>query len=204
MTGPWLKPLRHPLVLASASPRRTWILSQLGIPHIVDPAHIDESCELEDPGETVLLLACKKAIEISVRRPGDLVLGADTVVYLSGRILGKPRDPQEAGQMLSDLSGQEHAVWTGVHLAMDGLALEGRAVRSAVRFRKLSSREIDAYVASGDPMDKAGAYGIQGVGMGLVDSIDGDFYSVAGLPVAATLALLGPWSATLIHQKDLP
>lgn len=204
MNGPWLLPLTRALVLASASPRRTWILSQLGIPHQVDPAHIDETCDLADPRETVLLLARQKAVEVSSRRPGDLVLGADTVVYLSGRILGKPADPEEARRMLSDLSGQEHVVWTGVHLALDGRALEGRAVPARVRFRNLSTREIDAYVSTGDPLDKAGSYGIQGVGMGLVSSIDGDFYSVAGLPVTATLELLGNWSATLIPQKDLP
>lgn len=204
MNGPWLTPLAHPLVLASASPRRTWILDQLGIDHTVDPAHIDETSELRDPRELVLSLAAQKALEVSHRHPGALVLGSDTVVYLSDRILGKPRDPQEARGMLSDLSGKEHEVWTGIHLAMDGRKLNGRAVRAAVRFRNLSVREIDSYVASGDPMDKAGAYGIQGIGMGLVDSIDGDFYAVAGLPVSATLDLLGEWMIPPIPTKDLP
>lgn len=204
MTGPWLLPLRFPLVLASASPRRTWILQQLGIPHQIDPAHIDESSDLTDPREMVLTLACQKAIEVSCRRAGDLVLGSDTVVYLSGRILGKPKDAREARKMLSELSGREHVVWTGVHLALDGLALEGLAVPAKVRFRNLSNREIDAYVDSGDPLDKAGAYGIQGAGMGLVDSIDGDFYSVAGLPVSATLDLLRAWSTSAPKENDLP
>ena len=104
--------------------------------------------------------------------------------------------------MLSDLSGKEHTVWTGVHLAMDGRPMEGRAVPATVRFRSLSAREIHAYVDSGDPLDKAGAYGIQGAGMGLVDSIDGDFYSVAGLPVTATLELLCAWSVRPIQAKD--
>lgn len=204
MIGPWLVPLRYPLVLASASPRRTWILQQLGIPHQVDPAHIDESCDLTDPREMVLTLACQKALEVSRRRTGDLVLGSDTVVYLSGTILGKPRDAEEARKMLSDLSGHEHVVWTGVHLALDGSAREGKAVPAKVRFRNLSKREIDAYVASGDPLDKAGSYGIQGTGMGLVDSIDGDFYSVAGLPVSATLDLLRAWSTCAAKENGLP
>ena len=95
--------------------------------------------------------------------------------------------------MLRSLSGKEHVVWTGVHLAKDGIALKGTASPSRVRFRNLSASEIDAYVATGDPLDKAGSYGIQGAGLGLVESIDGCFYGVAGLPVAPTLELLRDW-----------
>lgn len=194
MPGPWLMDLSRPLVLASASPRRTWILSQLGIPHVVDPAHIDEEAVVRpDPSQLVLVLAREKALAVSRRRPGELVLGADTVVYLSPYVLGKPRDAQEARKMLQSLSGKEHVVWTGIHLAMDGTPRRGLSVPAAVRFRNLSSREIDAYVDSKDPLDKAGAYGIQGTGLGLVSSIDGCFYGVAGLPVAATLELLRDW-----------
>jgi septum formation protein len=189
-------------VLASASPRRTWILGQLGIPHLVDPAHIDEdSVRIEDPSDLVLHLAREKALETSRRHPGALVLGADTVVYLSPRILGKPRNPEEAKEMLRSLSGKEHVVWTGVHLARDGRALRGIPVPSKVRFRNLSALEIDAYVESGDPLDKAGSYGIQGAGLGLVDSIDGCFYGVAGLPVAATLELLREAAGTARKEE---
>jgi len=192
--GPWLERLSHPLVLASASPRRTWILSQLGIPHRVDPANIDEeSVRIPDPARLVLELSRVKATAISSRSPGELVLGADTVVYLSTQVLGKPRDAEEARKMLRSLSGREHVVWTGVHLAMDGISGQGLSVPATVRFRNLSDREIDSYVDSGDPLDKAGAYGIQGAGLGLVSSIDGCFYGVAGLPVAATLQLLREW-----------
>lgn len=195
--GPWLSDLSRPLVLASASPRRTWILSRLGIPHRVEPADIDESAVFhQDPAQLVLMLARDKALAISQRRPGELVLGADTVVYLSPDVLGKPRDEQEARKMLQSLSGKEHVVWTGIHLALDGTPRRGLSVPARVRFRNLSSREIDAYVDSGDPMDKAGAYGIQGAGLGLVSSIDGCFYGVAGLPVAATLELLRDWETS--------
>lgn len=191
MTSPWTGPLHRPLVLASASPRRTWILEQLGIPHSVDPAHIDESTVPQgDPEFLVLELAARKAFETSLRHPGALVLGADTVVYLEPRVLGKPEHADEAMAMLRSLSGQTHVVWTGVHLVRDGQRLEGAAVPNRVTFRTFSEREIEAYVATGDPLDKAGAYGIQGPGLGLVERIDGCYYAVAGLPVAATLHLL--------------
>jgi len=194
--SPWIPSLGAPLVLASASPRRTWILSMLGIPHVVDPAHIDESQEDEsDPAAMVLSLAAKKAIETSRRHPGSLVLGADTIVYLFPHVLGKPGDPEHAKEMLANLSGKEHVVWTGIHLAMDGKPLRGTPVPAKVKFRHLTEHEIDSYVATGDPLDKAGSYGIQGPGLGMVESLDGCFYSVAGLPVAATIELLRDWHA---------
>lgn len=192
--SPWIPKLGAPLVLASASPRRTWILSQLGIPHTVDPADIDESQEDEsDPAALVRSLAVKKALETGRRHPGALVLGADTIVYLYPHVLGKPGDVEHAKEMLSRLSGQEHVVWTGVGLAMDGVEIAAKAVAASVRFRQLAPSEIDAYVATGDPLDKAGSYGIQGAGLGMVESLNGCFYSVAGLPVAATIELLRDW-----------
>lgn len=191
MTSPWTGALSHPLVLASASPRRTWILDQLGIPHQVDPAHIDESVVPDaDPRHLVLELSALKAEAVSSRHPGALVLGSDTVVVLDGRVLGKPADASEAVHMLELLGGRSHVVWTGVHLVRDGIRLDGVAVPSRVEFRPLTRREIEAYVATGDPLDKAGAYGIQGPGLGLVERIDGCYYAVAGLPVSATLNLL--------------
>jgi len=190
MTSPWTAPHLE-LVLASASPRRTWILSQLGIGHVVDPAHIDETAVPDrDPEFLVHELSARKAEATSLRHPGALVLGSDTVVYLEPHVLGKPGSPDEAVAMLARLSGRTHVVWTGVHLARDGRRLEGIAVPNRVTFRTLGPREIDAYVATGDPLDKAGAYGIQGPGLGLVERIDGCYYAVAGLPVAATLKLL--------------
>jgi len=200
--SPWLGELSHPLVLASASPRRAWILSQLGIFHTVDPADLDEGAfPIDDPERLVLTLAREKALAVSRRRPGHLVLGADTVVYLSPRVLGTPGDPQEARRMLQSLSGAEHVVWTGIHLAMDGVPGRGLSVPARVRFRDLGKQEIDAYVDSGDPLDKAGSYGIQGIGLGLVSSIDGCFYGVAGLPVAATLELLRDWQTSAPKEE---
>lgn len=191
MNSPWTGPMKRPLVLASASPRRTWILQQLGIEHVVDPAHIDESTvPQDDPEFLVGELAARKAFETSLRHPGAIVLGADTVVYLESRVLGKPEHADEAFSMLHSLSGRTHVVWTGVHLACDGQRLEGVSVPTRVTFRSFTEREIEAYVATGDPLDKAGAYGIQGPGLGLVERIDGCYYAVAGLPVAATIQLL--------------
>lgn len=191
MTPIWTSALPAPLVLASASPRRTWILGQLGIEHVVDPAHIDEDALVrDDPSRLVLDLAAAKAVATSHRHPGALVLGADTVVVLDDHVLGKPADPEEAVRMLRKLSGRTHVVWTGVHLARDGAPLHGKAVPSEVTFRNLSDAEIDRYVRTGDPLDKAGAYGIQGPGLGLVERLHGCYYAVAGLPVAATLTLL--------------
>lgn len=191
MNALWTQPLQTPLVLASASPRRTWILGQLGIEHVVDPADIDETTVPDaDPEHLVHELSARKAEATSLRHPGSLVLGSDTVVYLEPDVLGKPASHQEAVAMLSRLSGRTHVVWTGVHLARDGKRIEGSSVANRVTFRTLGSREIEAYVATGDPLDKAGSYGIQGPGLGLVERLDGCYYAVAGLPVAATLHLL--------------
>lgn len=187
----WTQPLSRPLVLASASPRRTWILGQLGIEHVVDPADIDESAVSDaDPEHLVHELSARKAEATSLRHPGSLVLGSDTVVFLEPDVLGKPGSAEEARAMLERLSGRTHVVWTGVHLARDGRRIEGLSVPNRVTFRALGSREIEAYVGTGDPLDKAGAYGIQGPGLGLVERLDGCYYAVAGLPVAATLQLL--------------
>jgi septum formation protein len=191
MTPLWTQSLRAPLVLASASPRRTWILGQLGIEHLVDPADIDETAVSDaDPEHLVHELSARKAESTSLRHPGSLVLGSDTVVYLEPDVLGKPTSHQEAVAMLGRLAGRTHVVWTGVHLARDGKRIEGLSVPNRVTFRPLGSREIEAYVATGDPLDKAGAYGIQGPGLGLVERLEGCYYAVAGLPVAATLQLL--------------
>lgn len=191
MTPLWTPPLPRPLVLASASPRRTWILGQLGIEHLVDPAGIDETAVPDtDPEHLVHELSARKAESTSLRHPGCLVLGSDTVVFLEPDVLGKPESPAEAVAMLERLSGRTHVVWTGVHLARDGRRIEGISVPNRVTFRTLARREIEAYVATGDPLDKAGAYGIQGAGLGLVERLDGCYYAVAGLPVAATLQLL--------------
>jgi septum formation protein len=175
------------IILASASPRRRELLASLGLHVIVVPSDIDEG---DRPGygplELARLHAGSKADAVAAREPGRLLIAADTVVDLDGESLGKPGNPPEAARMLSRLSGREHLVHTAYSI-VDGPSGRRRAgaTTTKVRFHRLSPAVIDAYVASGDPMDKAGAYGIQGPGAALVEGIDGDFYSVMGLPLGA-------------------
>ena len=178
------------IVLASASPRRHELLSMLGIPHIVDPAHVDESVKPgEAPEALARRLAREKAITVARRHSDVPALGADTIVVLGDRVLNKPESPAEAVAMLTDLAGREHTVITAVALAMAHTLWEGCDV-TRVRFRPLSAEMISAYVATGEPLDKAGAYGVQGYGAALVERIEGDFFGVMGLPVRVVLQLL--------------
>lgn len=181
-----------PLILASASPRRTELLTQLGLAHAVDPAHIPEDAL---PGETaeahVERLAREKALAVAERHPGALVLAGDTVVVSGDEILGKPVDEEEARAMLAALAGQTHRVVSGLAVAGPDAGHVVSAHETArVTFRALTSGEIHEYVATGEPMDKAGAYGIQGMGGALVTRVDGDYYSVVGLPLAGLIRLL--------------
>ncbi len=180
----------YTLVLASASPRRRDILTEAGIAHIVRPADIDESVfDGIEPRLMVQLLAAGKAAA-AAENEEEWILGADTVVALTGRVLGKPADEEEAFRMLSMLSGKTHYVYTGVALicARDG-RLKTVCEETAVTFRTLSEAEIRAYIATGEPMDKAGAYGIQGKGGALVEKTEGDFRNVVGLPLVAVRRL---------------
>ena len=179
------------IVLASASPRRREILTLLGIPFEVVVSSFDEDpLSHSDPAQRVRDLATGKAMEVSRRRSGRLVLGADTVVHIDGQILEKPTDRAHGRAMLERLSGRVHEVHTGIALVRDGQVVGSDVACSHVRFRTLAPREIEAYLDTGDHRDKAGSYGIQSSGARLVESIDGCFYNVAGLPVAATLGLL--------------
>ncbi|MEQ8459757.1 MAG: Maf family protein [Sandaracinaceae bacterium] len=179
------------LVLASASPRRREILETLGLAFEVQPSQAPE-----DPreGEGAVALATRlagdKAREVSLSRPGAAVLGADTVVVLGAEALGKPADESEARAMISRLSGGWHEVTTGVALARDGALLESIAVSTRVRFATLSEARIARYAATGEGLDKAGAYAVQGIGAGLVERIEGSYSNVVGLPAHETLALL--------------
>ncbi len=173
------------IVLASGSPRRRQLLEQIGLTGFrVLPSDADES--LPDgiaPGEAVERLSARKGAAVAAQaRPGALVIAADTVVALDGAILGKPRDEGEAREMLSALSGRTHQVYTGVSLFHPGGRRTEHEV-TAVTFRPLSQEEIAAYVATGEPMDKAGAYGIQGLGALLVERLEGDYFNVMGLPL---------------------
>ncbi|MFQ6046222.1 MAG: Maf family protein [Gemmatimonadales bacterium] len=178
------------IVLASISPRRRDLLDRLGIPYEIDPAHVDERLEPGELPETFAVrLAREKARAVSARRPGRWVLAADTVVVLGDELLGKPESPAAAKRMLARLSGNEHRVVTAVALARDGELLE-RCDVTRVWFRRLSDELIDAYVATGEPLDKAGSYGLQERGAVLVERIEGDYFGVIGLPVRLVVDLL--------------
>lgn len=179
------------LILASKSPRRRELIEALGRPFTVKTANADES--LPDgltPAEAVTLLATRKAEAGAVgESPDDIVIGADTLVFYNGEPLGKPRDEEDAVRILTLLSGTEHLVLTGVAVVHGGETVAA-ADTSVVRFRKLTKKEILRYVETGEPMDKAGAYGIQGKGGKLVESYTGNFDNIIGLPCALLASLI--------------
>ncbi len=178
------------LILASASPRRAELLSQIGVNHRACPADIDETpLAGESPEQYVERLAREKALAVAAGHPDNLVLGSDTTVVLAGEILAKPESDDHASSMLSRLSGQTHQVMTAVALAR-GSDCQSRVSISEVTFRTLDEPEIRAYVASGEPMDKAGGYGIQGRGGIFVRELKGSYSAVVGLPLQETAELL--------------
>ena len=182
-----MPPSQPLLVLASASPRRRALLEQLGIPLRIDPAHLDENVRAgESPEQYVLRLAREKAEAVQVRHPHATVLAADTSVVLDGVVLGKPGSEDEALAMLRQLSGRTHEVMTAVAVAGVG----ARRVTAAVTFAEASEAALRWYVSTGEPMDKAGAYAVQGIGGFLVERIEGSHSAVVGLPLVEALALL--------------
>lgn len=173
------------IILASGSPRRRELLQMLGVPELrVIPAVGEELApQGVGPGELVMALASAKGREVSaVCAPGDVIIAADTIVWVNGGAFGKPHSREQAFEMLSTLSGSTHEVYTGVSVMLDGHE-ELEYEVSRVTFRELSPGEIERYIATGEPMDKAGAYGAQGLGALLVERIDGDFFNVMGLPL---------------------
>lgn len=182
------------LILASASPRRLQLLTDAGMACTVDAANIDETpWPGESPRQHVERLAREKALAVCARHPGRLVLGADTVVVVGDEILGKPVDADDARRMLGLLSGREHVVMTAVAVARDG-RIASTVENTAVEMRDISPAEVAEYVAGGEPMDKAGAYAIQGGAAAFVCRISGSFDTVVGLPVAVALDLLNSYS----------
>jgi septum formation protein len=194
------------IVLASASPRRIELMGRIGLECIVDPADIDETSILMEcvnsenaascttfigtGGTPAAILSRRKAEEVLPRHPaGAVVIAADTVVVCGGRLLGKPLNEGEAFDMLRALSGRMHTVHTGVTVMRDGRALT-RTESTDVTMRAMTDGEIYAYIATGEPMDKAGAYGIQERGALLVERLDGDFYNVMGLPLCLLSKML--------------
>ena len=174
------------LVLASGSPRRRELLTMLGIRFQVCPSHIPEE---RRPGEAPVAYAERLAREKALSVPGDLVLGADTTVLLGEELLEKPLDEADALRILRQLQGRTHEVITSIALRSDDTLRQATDI-TAVTFRTCDDDFLRAYIATGEPMDKAGAYGIQGYGAALVERIEGDFFSVMGLPVRLVLKLL--------------
>jgi septum formation protein len=178
------------VVLASSSPRRRELLTLIGIGHEVRPADIDETVlPGERPTEHADRLARTKASVIAARFPAALVVGADTIVVVDDEILGKPRDEPEAARMLRRLGGRRHTVHTAVAVARGG-ALESGVERVEVTFRALDDDDIARYIATREPMDKAGAYGIQGYGATIVERIEGDYFAVMGLALRRMVGLM--------------
>jgi septum formation protein len=188
MSHPTRTPVR--VILASQSPRRRELLSQIGIVHEVHPADIDETVwPGEEPVAHSERLAREKAHSLALRHPDAVVIGSDTIVVIDGMIMSKPDSRDDAIAMLERLSGREHTVYTSVAVAHAGRTLSGvEAVQ--VQFRALTRAQIEAYLDTGEPMDKAGAYGIQGYGATLVERISGDYFAVMGLPLGRLVGLI--------------
>ena len=180
---------RIPVILASQSPRRIELLKTVIKNFRVVPSKIDEVCDIDcSPAENAMLLARKKATWVAKHHPNNLVIGADTMVVLKNKIIGKPTDAENARQILRQLSGQEHKVITGVSVVHSKIF--SAASISHVRIKVLTPNKINSYVESGEPMDKAGAYAIQGEGSFLVESYSGSYSNIIGLPMGLLKDLL--------------
>ena len=181
--------VKVPVILASQSPRRIELLKTIINDFQVIPSKIDEICKADlSPEENAKLLSRKKAVSVAKHKPHHLVIGADTIVVLKEKIIGKPIDRENARQILRQLSGQEHKVITGVSIVHSEIF--SAASISRVRIKNLTSNEINSYVKSGEPMDKAGAYAIQGNGSFMVESYDGSYSNIVGLPIDLLKGLL--------------
>ena len=177
------------LILASQSPRRRELLGLFGLPFVIRVADIDETMdENAAPFDEVARVSREKAMAVS-RETDDIVIAADTIVVCNGKVLGKPHSPEEAVQMLSLLSGRDHQVMTGMTVLRGEKCLSCTEVTD-IHFRELTQKEIAAYVATGEPMDKAGAYGIQGGAALFAEKMVGDYYNVMGLPVCKLRQML--------------
>ncbi len=189
------------LILASGSPRRRELLEMLGAEFEVIPAKGEEVPHPElSPAELVKALSRAKAEEVAAAHPEALVIGADTVVAIGSCVLGKPQDEADAAEMLRRLSGCSHKVYTGISIVKNGVT-HSHAEETDVRFAPMSEEDIAAYIATGEPMDKAGAYGIQGRASLFIEGIEGDFFNVMGLPVCALGKMLRELGISLSNWK---
>ncbi len=192
------------LILASASPRRAELLSAAGFEFRVEPAEVDERRLEGEPVERyVVRLAVEKSLAGAARHPGAVVIGADTAVVVGGEILGKPENDDDAARMLARLSGTSHVVWTGVALTRDGRTASA-AEQSSVRFGPLTPEEIGWYIATGEPRDKAGAYAVQGLASRFIESVEGSYSNVVGLPIATFYRMLAEWDDTATSARSSP
>ena len=178
------------VILASASPRRRELLTLIGIAHTVTPADVDESMHPDEaPAVYAERLARAKASAIPVPDASAITIGSDTIVVIDDRVLGKPRDRRDAAAMLRTLSGRTHTVYTAVAVRRGDQLVSG-VEHVAVSFRALADAQIESYIDTGEPMDKAGAYGIQGYGATIVERIDGDYFAVMGMPLGRLVDLM--------------
>ena len=177
------------LILASQSPRRQQLLQLLRVSFVVRPADIDEAMDPNLPPQQEVARVSRLKAEATIREPGDVVIAAATIVVLRDKVLGKPADQADAVAMLRALSGRDHQVMTGMTVLRDGDAITHTEITD-VHFRPLTEEEILRYVETGEPMDKAGSYGIQGFAAPFVEGIRGDYYNVMGLPVCRLQQML--------------
>ena len=178
------------IILASSSPRRRELLSMIGLNYVIKTSGEEEvQPHGLPPAEFVKTLALQKAQPVANLHPGDCVIGADTIVYLEGDILGKPHTPDVAKAYLSRMQGKQHVVFTGVAVLKNGKA-DVRHCETTVTFAPMTEREIDAYVATREPLDKAGAYGVQGPGGIFVERVEGNYFNVIGLPLPMLYKML--------------
>ena len=189
------------LILASASPRRSEILRGLGLGFEIEPADIDES-RLRDEAAEIYVERVARSKADNRRRPGTLTIAADTIVVIDDSVLGKPESPEDAKRMLARLAGREHEVLTAVAvLDADSGALRSAVERSKVRIAAMSLSEINWYVATGEPLDKAGAYAIQGLGSLFVESVEGNYTNIVGLPVPTLYRLVAELGQSLLDFR---
>lgn len=186
------------IVLASSSPRRAQLLSSLGIDFTVEPSQVIERPHPDErPEEYIIRLARAKAAEVAFRHPGSIVIGADTEVIVEDRVMGKPLDADDAKRMLALLSGRRHAVATGIAIRRGDAEVFG-SEKTLVKFVKMAPAQIDWYVKTGEPFDKAGAYGIQGAGGLFIEEISGNYHNVVGLPLVLLNRLMEEVGFSLI------
>lgn len=170
------------IILASRSPRRAFLLEQVGVKFEQIPSHIEENINRMQPDDFVLHYSKKKAEEIQKTHPDSLIIGADTIVVLDNKIIGKPQNDENAFQILQKLSGKCHEVYTGISILFHDTHISDIA-KTKVFFKPMSDEDIREYVSTGEPMDKAGAYGIQRYGSQFIDKIDGCYFNVMGFPI---------------------